>query len=452
MEKQSPSSIFHAIYVDENQCIGCTRCMKICSTAAIRICNGTAMISNSRCIDCGECIKACNFNAIHISQGDLQSIFKYKYRVALIPAVLFGQFKLDVTHDDLHRALLSIGFTSVYEEELSAEFQIDAIRRFQQESDIKPVISSFCPAIVRLIQVRFPTLTENLVLVKSLIDITGLTILKEAADKGIDPSDVGIFYITPCAAKICAVVSPVGDEKSPITGFLNMDMMFDRLSIELQKIKGTVDPSFKRKTSLTRTEVKWSLTGGEIKHAFGRKLSIDGIANVIEFLNKVDDEAIDDIDFLELRACDQGCAGGILTQGNRFLTVEKLMMRANKKAVNKRHGPYYSDITYDEIKVPTVNPRPIEGLDKDISVAIKKMEQKQEIYKMLPQLDCGCCGCPTCEAFSEDVVKSLKPLSSCMFIQVAFNSKNDRGKEIIRKIWGDSKIVEELKNKLENDN
>lgn len=440
MEDCKSSKIFHAIYVDENKCIGCTRCMKICATNAIRIQNGKAVINNGKCIDCGECIRVCKDNAISIAQGDFQSIFKYKVRVAIIPAVLSGQFKLDVSTDEIHQALINIGFTHVYEEELSAEFQIDAIRKFQKESENKPVISSFCPAIVRLIQVKYPTLTNNLVLVKSLIDITGLTILKEAAEKGYDSSDVGIFYITPCAAKICAVVSPVGDDNSPITGFLNMDMMFDMISKELINVKRNPIPDFNRDVHLTRTEIKWSLTGGEIKHASGRKLSIDGIDNVIEFLDIVDDEVIDDIDFLELRACDQSCAGGILCQGNRFLTVEKLVMRANKKHVNIRHAPYYEDITYDEIKVPKVKPRHVYGLDSDISVAIKKMETKRKLIDVLPNLDCGACGCPSCESFAEDVVNDLAPVSNCIFYRIN-NSDHNGNVEFIEEKWGKDKVM-----------
>ena len=454
MELNNMSPIYHAIYVDKNLCIGCTRCMKNCSTAAIRILDGKAVINNGRCIDCGECMRSCDtVHAIKINQGNFQSIFRYKYRVAIIPAVLSGQFKLDVTTDEIHQALFNLGFTQVYEEEITAEFQINAIRKFQKESENKPVISSFCPAIVRLIQVRFPMLTDNLVLVKSLIDITAMAILKEAEAKGIDSSDVGIFYITPCAAKIVAVVSPVGDEKSSITGFLNMDMMYDMISKELQNVKKNPNPEFERKVHLTKTEIKWSLTGGEIKYASGRKLSIDGIANVIEFLNKVDDEAIDDIDFLELRACDQGCAGGILCPGNRFLTVEKLVMRANRKSVTKRPVQYSNEISYNDIKVPRVKPRQVFGLDSDISVALKKMEKKQDIYKILPHLDCGSCGSPTCEAFAGDVVNGKAQLNNCVFVQVGCGLDNDEGKEFIEKTWGKDRISKELQQKIsENEN
>ena len=39
-----------------------------------------------------------------------------------------------------------------------------------ENAEEKPVISSFCPAIVRLIQVRFPALVDNILLVKAPVN------------------------------------------------------------------------------------------------------------------------------------------------------------------------------------------------------------------------------------------------------------------------------------------
>ena len=33
------------------------------------------------------------------------------------------------------------------------------------------------------------------------------------------------------------------------------------------------------------------------------------------------------------------------------------------------------------------------------------MAEMDEIYELLPQIDCGSCGAPTCRTFAEDVVK-----------------------------------------------
>jgi iron only hydrogenase large subunit-like protein len=452
MKNSVNQNIFHAIYIDKSVCIGCTACLKNCPTKAIRIIKGTAAIDKRKCIDCGNCIRVCKQNAIKVKQGTIDSILNYKYRVALIPTVLTGQFKLDVTSDQIYQALHKIGFTHVFEEEMSSMFQIEAIRKFQKESNVRPVISTFCPAIVRLIQVRFPMLTENLVLIKSLIDITAMTILDYFKSKEIPAEEVGIFYITPCAAKIVAVESPVGDEFTYVTNTLNLDMIYDLISMQLQ----TLEKDYQKvnRIHLTSQELKWSLTGGEAKHAYGRSLSIDGLSNVTEFLDKVDDEAIDDIDFLELRACYQSCPGGILCPDNRYLAVEKIQRRARKADEVSDEIPFREikvDFSYDDIKVPPIKPRQQLGLDENLSVALQKMAKMQEYLEILPGFDCGVCGSPDCQSLATDVVNGNAKLTNCVFMQLNYDIANSDAKNDIAEVWGEERLNEIINNKSNNE-
>ena len=78
--------------------------------------------------------------------------------------------------------------------------------------------------------------------------------------------------------------------------------------------------------------MRWSQTGGEAKHFSGRCLAIDEIHNVIEFLERMESTTeVRNVDFLELRACDRSCAGGVLAVANRFLTAERVMKRSVKR-------------------------------------------------------------------------------------------------------------------------
>ena len=52
---------YHALQIEEEGCIGCSRCMKICPTEAIRIFDGKASIQEHRCIDCGKCMEKCPY-------------------------------------------------------------------------------------------------------------------------------------------------------------------------------------------------------------------------------------------------------------------------------------------------------------------------------------------------------------------------------------------------------
>ena len=68
-------------------------------------------------------------------------------------------------------------------------------------------------------------------------------------------------------------------------------------------------------------------------------------------------------------------------------------------------------------------PRPIKYFDTDIATSIKRIKERDRILQKLPQIDCGCCGSPTCMAFAEDVVKCEVELTDCIVIAHKLNNK-----------------------------
>jgi len=55
-------------------------------------------------------------------------------------------------------------------------------------------------------------------------------------------------------------------------------------------------------------------------------------------------------------------------------------------------------------------------LDKDIGKAIEKRKRIQETHEVLPQINCGACGAPTCQSFAEDVVLGRASLEDCVVL------------------------------------
>ena len=377
---------FHALQVNENQCTGCSRCMKVCPTEAIRIREGIAQISESRCIDCGKCFKVCPTRAVYVKQDDFESIFNFPCRVALIPAVFLGQFPNDISVSRIYAILKEIGFTHVFETESTNPIYTHAKNKYLHEhSDNIPLISTFCPAIVRLIQVKFPGLTDNLIPVKAPIDITAMYVRSKFKKEGKYKDDeVGVFYITPCAAKIAAVKSPVGEEKSNVDGVINMDALYNRVWKKIKE-QGSGYKEVKLPIAqLSSDSILMSLTNGERRLSSARhSLAIDEIDNVIEFLEKVENDEIEGIEFLELRACDQSCPGGNLTCNNRFLTCEKMFARAHYVAGKERNGERTreseleneKEYLYNNIEVGAIEPRSMLSLDSDIAKALEKMDR-----------------------------------------------------------------------------
>ena len=419
-------SFHHALQINDAQCTGCSRCMKICPTEAIRIHNDIATISENRCIDCGKCFKICPSKAIYIKQDDFESIFNFPCRVALIPSVFLGQFPNDISVSRIYAILQEIGFTHVFEADTSTHIYATAKNQyFIKHKDNLPHISTFCPAIVRLIQVKFPGLVDNLIPIKAPIDITAMFIRnKFRKENQYKDNEVGIFYITPCAAKIAAVKSPVGEEKSIVDGVINLDSLYNRVWKKIKEQGSAYKETKLPIAQLSSDSILTSLTNGERRLSMAKhSYAIDEIDNVIEFLEKIENDELEGVEFLELRACDQSCSGGNLTCNNRFLTCEKMFARARYVADKERNGERTREFEIENerdylmknMSLDKIEPRSMLSLDNDIAKALEKMNKINELRKELPQKDCGICGAPTCDAFAEDVVCQNAKISDCIF-------------------------------------
>jgi iron only hydrogenase large subunit-like protein len=446
----------HALKFRKDVCIGCSHCMNVCPTKAIRIRDGKAELKDNYCVDCGKCYRACPVGAIIVEQDDFNQIFRYKQRVAIIPSVLMGQFPPEVSLMQISSVLMELGFTHVYEVEHGVELLKQQMNNYIDcDRENRPLISSFCPAIIRLIQVRFPTLTENIILLKPPLDIAAAYYNQLLIDEGHLPEDIGVFYITPCAAKIAAVKSPVGQDNSPIAGVINMDFIFNKVYTAVkQGFVGKNTCQLPALDPLKSSGITWSSTNGEAMHMKGRALAIDEINNVIEFLEQLENEENPDIDFLELRACDQSCAGGILTSSNRFYTVERLSKRAAKAHNREMQNNYryvnpgpivkYKDFLVENIAIGNILPRSMDKLDEDISQAMKKMKVVNELMDVLPMVDCGMCGSPDCTALAEDIAQEQADVKQCIYIQKRLEKEGNispaQSLEIMQRIWGKEKF------------
>lgn len=425
-------NVHHALRIHHEACIGCSRCMRVCPTEALRVIGGKATLHPGWCVDCGECFNVCPQRAVYVEDDDIAQIFKYKHRVLLIPAVFFAQFEDKLSLDAINTILYEMGFTELCTVEQGADLLVDEINNYvADESHEKPVISSYCPAVIRLIQVRFPVFANQIMRLIPPLEVTAQFYRNRYAQQFVPLDQVGIFYVTPCAAKIAAIKAPVGGYVSPINGVINMSHLYNKVYLAYKQSRKEVEDCTPEQHSLSSIGIRWATSGGEAGNIKGRSLAIDGMPNVIDFLERLENEEISDVDFLELRACDESCCGGILVQGNRFLVKERLDNLADELPPTHAKQQEFKDVCSGHIPMERIEPRAMVKFHEDFNVALERMEEARRLRRVLPNIDCGACGAPSCEALADDIVCGRATLEHCLLIHA-----HNADPEIIEQIWG----------------
>lgn len=404
---------FHSVVLEEDKCCGCTNCIKRCPTEAIRVRDGKAHIITERCIDCGECIRVCPHHAKKARSDSIEEIEKFKYKIAIPAPALFGQFNNMDDIDIVLNGLLKLGFDSVYEVSRGAELISQATRQLIRENKLKhPIISSACPAVVRLIKQRFPDLCENVMPMKAPMEVSAMLAKKYAMEETRLPmEDIGAFFITPCPAKVTEINRPMDvNKRSYCDGAIAISKIYPKLTSAMDKLT-SIEPL----ANSGVIGVGWATSGGESAAMLGdRYLAADGIENVIRVLEELEDERIRNVDFVELNACTGGCVGGVLTVENPYVAQARIHTLRKYLPVSQNH-------LKDGVPDKMMWDKPLEydenvlSLDKDINKAMEMMEQIEKIEASLPGLDCGSCGAPSCHAMAEDIVKGSAKETECIF-------------------------------------
>lgn len=404
---------FHSVVLEEDKCCGCTNCIKRCPTEAIRVRDGKAHIITERCIDCGECIRVCPHHAKKARSDSIKEIEKFKYKIAIPAPALFGQFNNMDDIDIVLNGLLKLGFDSVYEVSRGAELVSQATRQLIRENKLKhPIISSACPAVVRLIKQRFPDLCENVMPMKAPMEVSAMLAKKYAMEETRLPmEDIGAFFITPCPAKVTEINRPMDvNKRSYCDGAIAISKIYPKLTSAMDKLT-SIEPL----ANSGVIGVGWATSGGESAAMLGdRYLAADGIENVIRVLEELEDERIRNVDFVELNACTGGCVGGVLTVENPYVAQARIHTLRKYLPVSQNH-------LKDGVPDKMMWDKPLEydenvlSLDKNINKAMEMMEQIEKIEASLPGLDCGSCGAPSCHAMAEDIVKGSAKETECIF-------------------------------------
>ena len=418
------STYKHSVTLDISRCKGCTNCIKRCPTEAIRVRDGHAIIKENLCIDCGECIRVCPYQAKKAIYDKFEDFSGYKYKIALPAPALYGQFENLEDGDYILTALLECGFDAVLEVSRAAELVTEYTRLYMKRNDVSyPLISSACPAMVRLIGLRFPYLVQNLLPVMPPIEYAARLARKEAleAHPELTDDDICVLFLSPCPAKISYIKNPLGVKKSAVTGGLAISDFYFKLVAKSKTIQNPLP--------LSQTGIiglNWAGTGGEATSLLSDKyLAADGIENCIKVLDEIENGTIRTLEFVELNACNGGCVGGALNVENPYIAKARLRSLRKYRPISCNHIDPPDQVAEEIFCEEEFGMNVLDVLSEDRMTAINKMSEIESIYKTLPHLDCGSCGAPNCHALAEDIVKCEACVEDCLIKLRDDHEKND---------------------------
>ena len=414
------SELTHGFKINADKCDGRMHCMRACPTHAIRVKNGKASVIPELCIDCGNCLAVCPTAAITATTIPFTALDRFKFKVVMASPALFAQFGPNVSPAQVGRALLDLGFHAVWE--YAVDIQLidraisDAIKKWPGPF---PLISNSCPVVVRLVQVAYPAMVEQLISVEAPREIAARELKRRySQEKGLTPEEIAAVYITPCQARTISIIQPAEGVVSYLDGAVAIKEIYNDL---LYQIRQNVGKPHASDDFFGIGELfHWGSPEGEFPRLSREHyLPLTGLQEVIKVFDDIEKGKLRNIEFLECHACPGGCIGGNLTVENLYIARGKnLRLRA---AMPKPTPEFEQEVTRrysteDFSLRGSLKPRRLEGDVLDLRERVSRKKRADELARGLPGVNCGLCGAPSCKHHAEDVAAGRAEIGDCVFL------------------------------------
>lgn len=408
-----------SVRIDPALCKGHMECMRVCPTEAIRVWRGTAQLLPGHCIDCGQCLRACPTSAITPRVDSFTDFGRFRHTVAIPSPTLFSQFGREASPAEILAAIQRAGFDEVVDMSPAVEAVLLELRRVVREhAGHRPLISPFCPTVVRLIQVRYPDLVELIAPVESPQEVLAAA-TREHRSKvlGLRGEQIGIVYVTPCAAKMVGLKLQTRMQASRLDGAMAVSHIYSHLRSSLAENGAPSEAA--PQDGVSGPGLAWALLGGQgASMEAESSLAVGGLQDVIRTFEDLEKGKLRDIDYLECRSCRNGCVDGCLMVENHYEARSKLLqlIRRRDSEISAERASVRALCDRSDLRSGPVVARPQPSLDSDMAKALEKMRRIEDLHGKLPQINCGACGSPTCRAFAEDVAQGHLEENDCAFL------------------------------------
>ena len=363
-----------SVSIAPEKCKHCLRCLHVCPTQAIRIRDGAPMILPPLCIDCTACRAHCPAHVYGIKCPATLPDANHALTLHL-PAPMRGQFGEHVSEKAFRKMLEALGWERVWLSDGWERALAAAVQKYAHETDSSTLLlPPVCPAVINLIQVRYPALLKYVAPFFSAL---------EAARESLQNS-TGIF-VTPCAA-LCTLACQ-SSVLQPCSAVSPEKLLRSLTAKHVDKRTSPVTP----------------VDAGSMEE--GATVTITGIERVCQFLDEAEEGRVDDCGIANLYACDSGCYGAPVWPEHPEVSRHRSRTTAQYR---------------EPAATAMYRPKPLEAragmrLDPDMKCAIQKLAKIDRVRAALPGRDCGVCGSPTCMALAEDIVMGRAAADACVY-------------------------------------
>ena len=235
---------------------------------------------------------------------DLNSLKNEKLVALLAPS-----FAVMFDYPEIILKLRKLGFDKVVELTFGAKLVNHEYHKILKDSK-KLMISTVCPGVVETVKNKYPKLVSNLIPVDSPMVATAKIC------KRVYPNHKTVF-ISPCNFK--KIEARNSDYIDYVIDYVELAKLIENIKVSLlekasrEKGKDNFDMFYNEYTKV------YPLSGGLSKTAHlkgiikpGEEICIDGIVNIIKFLENPDPK----VRFLDVTFCVGGCIGGPFVNSN----------------------------------------------------------------------------------------------------------------------------------------
>jgi iron only hydrogenase large subunit-like protein len=396
-------------------------CLKICPVEAIRVRGGKARMLEDKCIDCGECVKICKTGSIVPLTNTFKDFSKFKYTIAIPSLALYTQFDRNVKPKTILSSLKKTGFNEVVDITRACISVIKTMGKYVKDyKGRKPLISSFCPTCVKIIQMRYPELIDNLIPIISPMELAAKESKREASVRlEIDEDKIGVIYITPCPSKTVIISKKTDKYYSAFDGAIPVSEIYNTLYDAIQRTVKSRDDDFEF-FDISGFGLNFARLGGlGFMMNCDNSITVSGINNVLYILDEIEKGKLHNVDFVEMHGCTEACLGGPMNIENLYLSrtnLHNLISYYGESRIPFGKKDKYE--TYNLIYENMFEPEFKDDVSIDIKKALAKRSERKKIYSELPKINCGACGSPTCETFAEDAVEGEVSITDCVMIAI----------------------------------